>query len=227
VSEQLFSEKGYDGTRVDEIAQAAAVNKALIYYYFKSKEDILDHLITTLFDDINRIAVDFVQNNVVEMIRTGRLDIQPGRFRFADEEALTSFLQGTIPFSEQVVDYVLSRRPIFRILMMESLKRSKHHNGLFVLLRFLEKSDENSIYKAISSADEDYDYSDMYVAFKFFFGIIPVVSFAAYLDDYKALSSLDEQQLKRSFIHWLKLMLSGLVSGTDIVLGDNVSSPGE
>lgn len=34
---QLFSEKGFDATRVNEIARAANVNKALIYYYFKTK----------------------------------------------------------------------------------------------------------------------------------------------------------------------------------------------
>jgi len=39
-----FSEKGFDGTRVNEIAESADVNKALIYYYFENKEAILDQL---------------------------------------------------------------------------------------------------------------------------------------------------------------------------------------
>ena len=55
VSEQLFSEKGFDATRVDEIAERAGVNKALIYYYFKSKEAILDYLMQTLFNEISAI----------------------------------------------------------------------------------------------------------------------------------------------------------------------------
>lgn len=214
-------------TRVDEIAQAADVNKALIYYYFESKEDILDHLIQTLFDDINRISVDFIQDHVVEMIRDGRLDIEPDRFHFVDDEAIASFLRSASPFYEKMVDYMLSRRSAIRILMMESLKRSKHHNDLFALLRLWEKSDENSIYKAISSADKDYDYSDAFVLLKFFFGIIPIVNFAAYFDDYRELSSFDDQQLKASFVRSLKLIGSGFVSGTDILLGDDMRLPGE
>ncbi|MGI5900803.1 MAG: TetR/AcrR family transcriptional regulator, partial [Christensenellales bacterium] len=43
-SSRLFSEKGYDAARVSEIAHEAGVNKALIYYYFKNKEDILNTL---------------------------------------------------------------------------------------------------------------------------------------------------------------------------------------
>ena len=34
---RLFSEKGYEGTRVYEIADAAGVNKVLIYYYVHNK----------------------------------------------------------------------------------------------------------------------------------------------------------------------------------------------
>jgi AcrR family transcriptional regulator len=41
-STKLFSLNGYDATSVNQIASSAGVTKALIYYYFKSKEDILD-----------------------------------------------------------------------------------------------------------------------------------------------------------------------------------------
>jgi TetR/AcrR family transcriptional regulator len=37
-AEKLFFEKGYDNVTMDEIADEAEVNKALLYYYFKSKE---------------------------------------------------------------------------------------------------------------------------------------------------------------------------------------------
>ncbi len=41
---ELFSKKGFDAASVNEIAEQANVTKALIYYYFKSKEEILDYL---------------------------------------------------------------------------------------------------------------------------------------------------------------------------------------
>ena len=52
VAERLFSEQGFDGTRVDEIAEKASVNKALIYYYFKGKEDILEALFSSAIRDV-------------------------------------------------------------------------------------------------------------------------------------------------------------------------------
>lgn len=37
-AEKLFFARGYDNVTMDEIANEAEVNKALLYYYFKSKE---------------------------------------------------------------------------------------------------------------------------------------------------------------------------------------------
>ncbi len=44
IAEEMFAKKGYDGTSVNEIAKEAEVNKALIYYYFESKKDLLNTL---------------------------------------------------------------------------------------------------------------------------------------------------------------------------------------
>jgi AcrR family transcriptional regulator len=45
VAEELFGEKGFDGTSVRDIAQVAGVNLAMISYYFGSKEKLLESLI--------------------------------------------------------------------------------------------------------------------------------------------------------------------------------------
>ncbi|MBS4001209.1 MAG: TetR/AcrR family transcriptional regulator [Desulfobulbaceae bacterium] len=37
---QVFIEKGFDGTRMQEIADTAGMNKALLHYYFRSKEKL-------------------------------------------------------------------------------------------------------------------------------------------------------------------------------------------
>jgi TetR/AcrR family transcriptional regulator len=39
-AEQIYAEHGLAGARIDAIAAAAGVNKALLYYYFKSKEGL-------------------------------------------------------------------------------------------------------------------------------------------------------------------------------------------
>jgi AcrR family transcriptional regulator len=39
-AESVFAERGLAGARIDAIARAARVNKALLYYYFRSKEEL-------------------------------------------------------------------------------------------------------------------------------------------------------------------------------------------
>src|SRR5258706_6633993 len=45
-AETLFAEKGFSGTSVRDIADAADVNVAMISYYFGSKEKMLESLFT-------------------------------------------------------------------------------------------------------------------------------------------------------------------------------------
>ena len=41
----LFAKKGYADTSIRDIGKAAKVNVALIYYYFKDKEALLQYII--------------------------------------------------------------------------------------------------------------------------------------------------------------------------------------
>lgn len=43
-----FAEHGFDGARVDRIAKNARVNKAMIYYHFKSKEALYERILSDL-----------------------------------------------------------------------------------------------------------------------------------------------------------------------------------
>lgn len=51
-AKRLFAKKGYEGTTMDAIASKANVNKALIYYHFKSKESLYSCI---LKDSVNAI----------------------------------------------------------------------------------------------------------------------------------------------------------------------------
>ena len=42
VAEQLFAEKGFDGTSIREISKIAKINIAMVSYYFGSKEKLLE-----------------------------------------------------------------------------------------------------------------------------------------------------------------------------------------
>jgi AcrR family transcriptional regulator len=56
----IFSEVGFAGARVDEIAKCAGVNKATLYYHIGDKQALYDQVIHSLFGD----AADRFERNV-------------------------------------------------------------------------------------------------------------------------------------------------------------------
>lgn len=44
-ADQLFGQKGFDGTSTNDILQQVGIARGTLYYHFKSKEDIMDGLI--------------------------------------------------------------------------------------------------------------------------------------------------------------------------------------
>jgi TetR/AcrR family transcriptional regulator len=54
-AERAFAERGLAGARTDEIARAAGVNKAMLYYYFDSKERLHRAVFENLFNRANRL----------------------------------------------------------------------------------------------------------------------------------------------------------------------------
>lgn len=53
-----FAARGYDGASVDRIARAARLNKAMIYYHFKSKAGLYRTLVRGVFESVFASAVD-------------------------------------------------------------------------------------------------------------------------------------------------------------------------
>ncbi len=47
---EIFSTQGFRGSTIDEIAEAAAMSKPNLLYYFRSKEEIYTHLLHRLLD---------------------------------------------------------------------------------------------------------------------------------------------------------------------------------
>ncbi len=54
-AERIFAARGLAGARTDEIARAARVNKAMLYYYFGSKERLYHAVFENLFGRAGRM----------------------------------------------------------------------------------------------------------------------------------------------------------------------------
>lgn len=53
---EMFAEQGYEKTSLREIAERLGVTKAALYYYFKSKEDIVRSLVEDYMADIDALV---------------------------------------------------------------------------------------------------------------------------------------------------------------------------
>lgn len=67
---KLFSMKGFDGTSVDEIAEAIGIKGPNLYNYFKGKEALLDTLITTS-EEVYRTQMNNIASTP-RVIRSGK-----------------------------------------------------------------------------------------------------------------------------------------------------------
>jgi AcrR family transcriptional regulator len=96
-AELLFSQKGYDGTSVRDIAEAAGINTAMISYYFGSKEKLMEEIFerksVTLFETVEKLLKDD--------------SLDP--------------LQKMYALVDQYIDNILERKTFHRILLCEQI----------------------------------------------------------------------------------------------------------
>ena len=113
VAEQMFSEEGFDRARVGLIASKAGVNKALIYYYFKSKEGMLERIVEQIIDEGRAL-----QEAVLEEMGAVSADepLPEGVFKKA--------LAKTLELMER-------RKDVLNIVFMQALKKHDLKNPLF------------------------------------------------------------------------------------------------
>lgn len=86
-AENVFFARGYDNVTMDEIANEAEVNKALLYYYFKNKE--------ALFSAVNLCGVQILHEIY---IKCSNLDTD-------GYNKVKTMIQGLFDFSKEHPDY--------------------------------------------------------------------------------------------------------------------------
>jgi TetR/AcrR family transcriptional regulator len=172
-AQSIFANKGFEGARVDEIAKSAGVNKALIYYYFKSKEEILHAL-------LHHAIEEFLKN--LEAILIHR------------EEVLYSkeLLHETLI---QLLSFIDAERELFTIAIAELLKDTERRTLILshlneVLLR------HDRFMPQFKSMDD----SGQGAIIEFFTGFLPFIMFVLLKDSWKTLYKQDEAVLQEMFL---------------------------
>jgi AcrR family transcriptional regulator len=68
IAEELFLKNGYEETPVSGIVQKANVAQGTFYYYFKSKDEILDALVDRYLDMFKKIVTEQIQRDDVTAV---------------------------------------------------------------------------------------------------------------------------------------------------------------
>ncbi len=59
----VFIEKGFDGARMQEIALVAGINKALLHYYYRTKEKLFNAIFERVFSQFIPKVLDFIESD--------------------------------------------------------------------------------------------------------------------------------------------------------------------
>ncbi|MBF0579281.1 TetR/AcrR family transcriptional regulator [Erysipelotrichaceae bacterium RD49] len=67
-AEQLFVSKGFDATSTNDILEKVGIARGTLYYHFKSKEEILDAMISRLSDSLIQKAAVIAADQAVPVL---------------------------------------------------------------------------------------------------------------------------------------------------------------
>jgi len=68
-SKELFATKGYEKTSINDIVKKVGVAKGTFYYYFKSKEELLDRMIEMMWDHIVSGMKEVVKRDDIDEVQ--------------------------------------------------------------------------------------------------------------------------------------------------------------
>lgn len=183
VAENLFAEKGFDGTRVDEIAAKAQVNKALIYYYFKGKDDILEALFSSAIRD------------VILTIEKTHEDFK------VDEVEIEQIFK-------LMIDLLTPKKQILKVMYMESLKKAKHHPYLFRIADFFISSEVDTIFRLFEEKGHkipDPFSRELMMVTEFYTGFLPVINYVIFNEEWCKAFKTTPEELEKLFLMSFKL----------------------
>lgn len=176
-AENIFSEQGFDAARVDKIAKEAGVNKALIYYYFKNKQAILDELLDTFINRANMILINIFRQGL----------------NFGSPEMLAEMEKYDTLFLEN--DKTVS------LLLTESLKDSYDTPPIFKLIDFsVPGIEESSAVEQMNEKGFNFDKdAQLRKVTEFFTGIMPTVVFSLFRKKWCSHFNIDSKDLTGLF----------------------------
>jgi Transcriptional regulator len=167
---KVFAEKSFEGSRIEEISREAKVPKSLIYYHFKSKDEIFEVLTS-----------DFI-SEYMGIIAAGAKETH-------QEKA-----DGLIKRMENVYfEFGQRNADLMRIIFIDSLKKSTDRPVLYkVLDALIDKEMQNR-------PDAADDIHERRIA-EFFTSFIPNIAYLCFSESWVNYFDMDKSQFDRLYL---------------------------
>lgn len=177
VAEKIFSEKGFDGTSIQNISSAAGVNKALIYYHFKNKQDIIDSLFSQTLEEMLCLAGSSQEQRDQSLHKAGAAE------RIND-----------------IVSFLSKRKGILSVMLMEALKNEQSgHISLFKCAEMIISRNVDDMLVALKEkCNSDISREELMVH-EFFTGFLPIVFFSLFKEKWAAYFNCEQEKLVELF----------------------------
>lgn len=178
VAQELFSIRGYDATSMDKIAKAANVNKALIYYHFKNKNDLV---FAVFMNSLNELDTHLRRSDKVSLDSDGRPDLK-SKIRYE-------------------IEFLKTQKKSMSVLLTESLKSGAKENYLYKLAEVVINDELGKIFDPRTQNTKKGKKKLRYARlFEFFTGFIPVIAFIALKESWCEYFEYDEDEALELFL---------------------------
>jgi AcrR family transcriptional regulator len=131
VAEELFISKGFTATAVSDIVGKIGVAQGLFYYYFKSKEEVLDAIVERYADLLLQTTQDIAQDNAInaivkiQRIFSAMFDLGKGKEKLVDYIHQQSYEEMHNKLAVKMTEKLI---PIFAALFRQGMTE-----GLFTM----------------------------------------------------------------------------------------------
>jgi AcrR family transcriptional regulator len=170
VAEELFSEKGFDGTSV-------GINKGLIYYHFKNKNDIMISLFLNVIEELS----EYLEKNST---RSGG----------------SSLSIDTKEKIRQEIRFLEKRKRILSVIVMEALKSEDKENFLLKCAQMHLNHEIEEIGGMERPMATGFSDEHEFLVYEFFTGFVPIIFFVVMKEKWCRFYGCDGDRLLDQFL---------------------------
>ncbi len=168
----IMINKGYDGTKMEDIARKAGVSKVMLYYHFQSKENILKELIGRIIDAAKKHLAEQIEG--MKSQKTIRPEI----------------------ILENMRQIIGSESSFIRIILSEVLRGKLDYEIVLSLMSDFYNEIYNMMSKDAGNLIED---RESYITKMLFFQGIPLIMYHCISDDVARVYGISHIKLEHAF----------------------------